>query len=267
MKSLQEQARLFFILPRSFQEGDDSVWQAKLFSRTNRNDSLRVNRPPLETSTPNLSIMIWTNASRTISIASRIEREGRPMTAFSTHPSNQPEPVEGRVVGIDPGLLTTGYAVLEPSTAEGLGILGPPPIVLEAGVIRARKLGTLQDRLDLIYQGILEVLNAYPPAALALEQVHSRVKHPRTAILMAHARGAIMLAAAHRGVPVIGYAASRIKKTLTGHGRATKIQMQEAIRTELRLDRLPEPHDVADACAVAICHFQVIRLGGGMLGS
>ena len=76
---------------------------------------------------------------------------------------------------------------------------------------------------------------------------------------MAHARGAIVLAAAQRETPVFGYAATRIKKTLTGSGRAPKAQIQHAIMTELGLDRLPEPHDVADACAVALCHFHISR--------
>jgi crossover junction endodeoxyribonuclease RuvC len=158
----------------------------------------------------------------------------------------------GRVLGIDPGLNVTGYAVVEPG--------GRGPLVVEAGVIRAGGAGAgLGPRLDTIYQGIVEILDAFPPEALALEQVHSHWKHPRTAILMAHARGVIVLAAARRGIPVVGYAASRIKKSLTGSGRAPKEQMQHAIRTELRLDRLPEPHDVADACAVALCHYQIAR--------
>ena len=114
-------------------------------------------------------------------------------------------------------------------------------------------------RLLLIHRAFSRSSTPIPPSALALEQVHSHVKHPRTAILMAHARGVIVLAAAERGVPVVGYAASRIKKTLTGSGKAPKEQMQHAIRTELGLDRLPEPHDVADACAVALCHFQIAR--------
>jgi crossover junction endodeoxyribonuclease RuvC len=173
--------------------------------------------------------------------------------------------VPGRVVGIDPGLGVTGYAVIEPAPRASSGLMGPPPLVVEAGIIRAKPDGSLGSRLDTIYSGILEVLDAFPPQALALEQVHSRVKHPRTAILMAHARGVIVLAAARRGVPVIGYAPSRIKKTLTGHGKAPKEQMQHAIRTALGLDRLPEPHDVADACAVALCHFQIDRNLGGLL--
>jgi crossover junction endodeoxyribonuclease RuvC len=79
---------------------------------------------------------------------------------------------------------------------------------------------------------------------------------------MAHARGVIVLSAAERGVAVAGYAPARIKKTLTGSGKAPKEQMQHAIRHELGLDRLPEPHDVADACAVALCHVQIERNRG-----
>jgi crossover junction endodeoxyribonuclease RuvC len=156
-----------------------------------------------------------------------------------------------RVLGIDPGLHVTGYAVIEPSTGR--------PFVLEAGVLRTRTAKTLAARLALLHQGVCEVLDAFAPSAMALEQVHSHVKHPRTAILMAHARGVVVLAAAERGVAVAGYAAARIKKTLTGSGKAPKEQIQHAIRHELGLDRLPEPHDVADACAVALCHFQTER--------
>jgi crossover junction endodeoxyribonuclease RuvC len=172
-------------------------------------------------------------------------------TSHEPQTEAQSAPVLGRVVGIDPGLNVTGYAVVDPSPRG--------PYVAEAGVIRPRGQITLGRRLDLIYQGVLEVLDAFPPSAVALEQVHSHLKHPRTAILMAHARGVIVLAAARRDVPVFGYAAARIKKSLTGSGKAPKEQMQHAIRTELGLDQLPEPHDVADACAVALCHFQIER--------
>jgi crossover junction endodeoxyribonuclease RuvC len=173
--------------------------------------------------------------------------------------SDRPSPLaRGSVVGIDPGLGVTGYAVVQAS--------GRNARVVEAGVIRPRAAGaSMGARLHAIHEGLLELLDAFPAEALALEQVHSRVKHPRTAILMAHARGVIVLAAAQRGVPVFGYAASRIKKSLTGSGKAPKEQMQHAIRTELGLDRIPEPHDVADACAVALCHFQIARNQTGIL--
>jgi crossover junction endodeoxyribonuclease RuvC len=175
------------------------------------------------------------------------------MATYSVEPEESRKAgVFARVVGVDPGLGVTGYAVVEPS-ARG-------PYVLEAGVIRPRRSqGTLGERLTSIYQGIMEVLEQHSPGSFALEQLHSHVRHPRTAILMAHARGAIVLAAEQRGIPVVSYAATRIKKTLTGSGRAPKEQIQHAIKTELRLDRIPEPHDVADACAVALCHFHISR--------
>ena len=166
-------------------------------------------------------------------------------------------PVPGRVVGVDPGLNVTGYAVVEPSPRG--------PYVLEAGVIRPQ------------WPGAQRWASAWPdpsghprsarqhiPGSFALEQLHSHVQHPRTAILMAHARGAIVLAAAQRGIPVVSYAATRIKKTLTGSGRAPKEQIQHAIKTELGLDQIPEPHDVADACAVALCHFHINRNRRGL---
>jgi crossover junction endodeoxyribonuclease RuvC len=167
--------------------------------------------------------------------------------------------IRERVVGIDPGLNVTGYAVVDPS--------GRGPHVVEAGVIRpSTKCVAMGQRLAYLHQGIAEVLDDFLPGAVALERVHSHIKYPRTAILMAHARGVIVLAAAARGVPVFGYAAARVKKTLTGSGRAPKTQIQHAIQTELRLDCLPEPHDVADACALALCHFQVSRNTRGLAG-
>jgi crossover junction endodeoxyribonuclease RuvC len=170
-------------------------------------------------------------------------------------PLPAPAPVSGRVVGIDPGLHVTGYAIVDPSPRG--------PFVIEAGVLRTRGSKTLGQRLALLHQGVCEVLDAFPPSAMALEQVHSHVRHPRTAILMAHARGVIVLSAAERGVAVVGYAAARIKKTLTGSGKAPKEQIQHAIQHELGLEALPEPNDVADACAVALCHFHIQRNRAG----
>src|SRR5580704_456391 len=96
-------------------------------------------------------------------------------------------PVPGRVLGIDPGLNVTGYAVVEPSPRG--------PFVVEAGVIRPRSTrGGMGRRLLEIHRGIVEVLDAFPPASVALERIHSHVRYPRTAILMAHARGTLVLA-------------------------------------------------------------------------
>lgn len=154
-----------------------------------------------------------------------------------------------RVLGLDPGLQTTGYGVLEPSPTG--------PRVVEAGVIRSadgREPADMAPRLKLLYDGLVEVLDQCRPAAIAVEQLFAHYDHPRTAILMAHARGCYLLAAAQRDIPVFSYAPTRVKKTVTGSGRAAKEQMQAAIARELGLAKPPEPHDVADALGIALCH-------------
>jgi crossover junction endodeoxyribonuclease RuvC len=152
-----------------------------------------------------------------------------------------------RILGIDPGLQITGYAVIEPG-----------PRICEAGVIRSTEGRTkpeLARRLRSLHESLVEVIEQFGPSAMVVEQLYSHYSHPITAVLMAHARGVILLAAGQRGIPVISYTASRIKKTITGHGRASKNQMQLTIQRELKLPRLPEPPDVADAIAVALCHY------------
>lgn len=163
-----------------------------------------------------------------------------------------PDFVAGRVLGVDPGLGVTGYAIMDMSR----GISGPPGTLIEAGVLRPKssKELDLDCRLKELHCGILDILQEFRPEYLAVERIHTHAKHPRTAILMAHARGVIVLAAQLHSVKVRGYAATQIKKTLTGSGRAPKDQMQNAVRIQLGLEFDPEPHDMADACAVAFCH-------------
>jgi len=161
---------------------------------------------------------------------------------------------KGRILGIDPGLQVTGYAVVEQAT-QGLG-------VCEAGVIRTTEVheaGDLPARLRMLYDGLVEVLEQFKPGVLAVEQLYAHYEHPRTAILMGHARGIIFLAAGQRDLPVVSYNATSIKKTITGSGRASKEQVQHTIQRELNLDKLPEPPDVADALAVALCHYYTQR--------
>jgi crossover junction endodeoxyribonuclease RuvC len=152
-----------------------------------------------------------------------------------------------RVLGIDPGLNTTGYAVLE--------VAAGGPKLCEAGVIRGRARTSLAARVAEIFSGVADVIASLAPSCMALEELYSHYKQPRTSILMGHARGVICLAAAQAGIPVVNYSATRIKKTLTGAGRASKSQMQRAVARELGLTAAPEPHDVADALAAALCHF------------
>jgi crossover junction endodeoxyribonuclease RuvC len=155
-----------------------------------------------------------------------------------------------RILGLDPGLQTTGYAVLE-ATDTG-------PQVCDAGVIRSAEVRTATDlaqRLRTLYDGVGEVLTEWAPRVMVVEQLYAHYDHPRTAILMAHARGVFFLAGAQQGLPVLSYAATKVKKLITGSGRASKEQMQHAIARELSLAKLPEPHDVADALAIALCHY------------
>jgi len=131
-------------------------------------------------------------------------------------------------------------------------------VLCEGGVVRGKDRSSLASRVHDIHRGVADVIAAFGPAVLALEQLYSHVKQPRTAILMGHARGVICLAAAEAGIPVVHYPATRIKKVLTGNGRAPKSQMQLAIARELRLATVPEPPDVADALAIALCHYYLV---------
>ena len=94
---------------------------------------------------------------------------------------------------------------------------------------------------------------------LAIEELYSHYERPRTAILMGHARGVICLAAAQADLPIHSYAATQVKRVLTGNGRAPKTQMQQAICHEFGLAAPPEPPDVADAMAIALCHHYLAR--------
>jgi len=147
--------------------------------------------------------------------------------------------------GIDPGLGVTGYALLQSN--------GDRPSVLDAGVCRFDPTLPLPARLAAVEHDISAILAEHRPRVVAVEQLYSHYNHPRTAILMGHARGVILLAAARLDIEVRSYSATRVKRYLTGNGRATKAQMQRAIRVTLGLLTLPEPADVADALAIALC--------------
>src|SRR3990172_4831795 len=155
------------------------------------------------------------------------------------------------VLGIDPGLNTTGYGVLD--------FVGGQPKLIEAGVVRGKSGASLAERVKEIHAGVADVIATLKPEVLAIEELYSHYERPTTAILMGHARGVIMLAAARAGIPVESYPSTQIKKTITGNGHAAKWQIQEAIRRELNLPALPEPPDVADALAIALCHCYLSR--------
>ena len=154
------------------------------------------------------------------------------------------------VLGIDPGLNNTGYAILNLAAAGQTTSLK----LVEAGIISSRSNLALGERILELYRGLLEVIDSYQPKAMAIEELYSHYARPRTAILMGHARGAFLLAAAQRRVPVFSYGATQVKKVMTGNGRAPKDQIQLAVMRQFGLSEPPEPADVADAIAIATCH-------------
>ncbi len=155
------------------------------------------------------------------------------------------------ILGIDPGLRCTGFGAIL--------LTGSDATLVEAGVVRTNDKNDLAIRLTELASGLAEIIEELTPSVMVIENLYSNYKHPRTAILMGHARGAMILTAAQRDIQVINYQATTIKKSLTGNGHASKGQMQRTIQTVLGMKELPEPADVADALAVALCHANTVR--------
>jgi crossover junction endodeoxyribonuclease RuvC len=155
-----------------------------------------------------------------------------------------------RVVGIDPGLVRTGWAVVEPAS------VGAPPgrvTVLGYGLVVPPASEDLPRRLAEGASGLRRVLATYGPTAAALEEIFTAPRHPRSALLMAHMRGVICLVLEEAGVPVLPLTATTVKQRLTGSGHASKSQIQRMV---LRLAGLATPPsmrwDESDALALAI---------------
>jgi len=159
-----------------------------------------------------------------------------------------------RVLGIDPGLRLTGFGLVEvrPGAIE--------PTLLEGGVIKLDAKASIPDRLAQLAEDLDGVIAGANADRLAVEQVYSHYAHPRTAIIMAHARGVILLCAKRGGLGIEELAATEVKKALTGNGHASKEQMQLAVQAQFRLPEPPSPPDVADAIAIAACHARRVAL-------
>lgn len=150
-----------------------------------------------------------------------------------------------KILGIDPGLQLTGYGVIAYHQTK--------PQLLDAGVIRLNPKQSISARLVELETELQAIVQEHSPEVVAVEQLYSHYAHPRTAILMGHARGVILLVAARHGIAMHEFAANRVKQSLTGHGHAGKAQMQRAIMATWNLPKPPEPPDVADALAIALC--------------
>jgi len=150
------------------------------------------------------------------------------------------------VLGLDPGAAATGYGVVE---LEAPGVIR----LVECGVVRTAASSPLEQRLSQIFDAVSEIIARHRPGAIAVESVFV-AKNPHTALVLGHARGAALLAAAKAAVPVREYAPTMVKKTVVGTGTATKVQVQVMTARRLHLRTPPTPDDAADGVAVALTH-------------
>lgn len=196
-------------------------------------------------------------ADRRSTMPGRASNPLRPIAPDRTHPGEAKRTGAGNtrrslsmtILGIDPGLDRTGYAVLETGSRR----------VIDAGLIRSSNKLPLARRLREIEAGLDELLSEYAIDLVAVEELYAHYKHPRTAILMGHARGVMLVSAARHDIDVANLPATMVKRMLTGNGHASKLQMQRAILATLQLSVMPEPPDVADALAIAWCAGQQAR--------
>lgn len=150
-----------------------------------------------------------------------------------------------RIIGIDPGTGITGFGVVEMSNRK--------PVLVDAGVIRTAAHTPLNERLDLIYDDIVQIIGETRPDIMSIEKLFF-AQNVTTAISVAHARGVVMLAGQKAGMQIFEYTPLQIKQAMTGYGRATKAQIQEMVRVMLSLKEIPKPDDAADALAAALTH-------------
>ncbi len=167
-----------------------------------------------------------------------------------------------RVLGIDPGLSLTGYGCVDLDPSGGRA----EPRLVEAGVLRLSSRAPLARRLGQLYDDLTGLLDALHPGIMVVEQIFSHYRHVRTAILMGHARGVVLLAGAVRGVAVDELLPTEVKKAIVGDGHASKVQVQEAVMWQCRLASPPQPPDVADAIAIALCAARRLEVTAGAAG-
>ncbi len=150
-----------------------------------------------------------------------------------------------RVLGIDPGTAACGYGIVHSDGGRLQAVIH--------GWWQTSARDPAEARLKTIFDGVVALVAEHGPVAVALEESFVGAD-ARIALSVGQARGAVLVAAAHVGLPCAEYSPSRVKQAVCGYGRAEKAQVQRMVRAILALDRLPTPNHAADALAVAICH-------------
>lgn len=156
-----------------------------------------------------------------------------------------------RILGIDPGLVQTGFGIILVNNNE--------PEMVDYGVIKPSPKENLSNRLHTIFQDVQEIIDHFNPSVFAIEEVFYG-KNVKSALLLGQARGAAMVAAASKDLSIHEYSARKVKQAVTGNGNAHKDQVQFMVKASLKLKDIPQPTDAADGLAIALCHYQQFRL-------
>jgi len=155
-----------------------------------------------------------------------------------------------RILGIDPGLARTGYGIIESDLEAG----GKCLKLIEGGLLRGKESLPLPDRLKALHAGLAEVLAEYRPEIVVIEDLFSTYAHPRSALMLAHARGVLVLAVGQANLPLHTFTPNEVKQVVTGNGHATKSNVQNAVKARLKITANLHPPDLADALAIALCY-------------
>lgn len=155
-----------------------------------------------------------------------------------------------RILGLDPGLAILGFGVVEGDRDRPASLTEPPVASLDFGIIETPKHTAVGDRLCTIYDDLHTLINQVQPDLVAIEKLF--FYRMGNTILVAQARGVIMLVLAQHQLPFVEFTPAQIKQALTGYGNAEKFAVQEAVARELKLEKIPKPDDAADALAVAL---------------
>ena len=150
-----------------------------------------------------------------------------------------------RVLGIDPGIATIGFGVVDSDKNSHK--------LINCGVVTTPAHTSLSSRLEQIYDDILQLIELFHPDAVSIEELFFNT-NLTTGIAVAHGRGVILCTAEHCGIPLYEYTPSQVKLAVTGYGKAEKRQVMDMAKRLLKLKAIPRPDDAADALALAICH-------------
>ena len=156
-----------------------------------------------------------------------------------------------KIIGIDPGLVQTGYGIINVNNNQ--------TSLIDYGIIKPPPKDSLANRLLAIFNDVCEIISNHNPQILAIEEVFYG-KNVKSSMRLGQARGASMVAAASKGIPVYEYSARKVKQSVTGNGNAHKTQVQFMVKAKLKMDHNPEPIDASDALAIALCYDHQFRM-------